>query len=107
MSSEYRLCLILFFWLGCFFYPASGSAGSFLFDSSFPFETFASPEENLNDDLPALRQINSGKTLNTSTGGGSAEYCVPDLRISFSKIDREYRKHAIKGSSLIFVPLRC
>ena len=102
MSEKYRLWLILFFWLGCLFYSVSGP-------DVLPFSepAFSSVEERLNDDLPVLRQAVSGKTLNASSGSGNTESVLPDLRISFTKIDRGFGTCAVKHSSLIFVPLRC
>ena len=107
MSSKYRLCLICLLWLGCLLYAASGTAGEFTVCANVPFETISSVEEKLNDDLPALRQTVSGKTLNASSGSGGTEYGIPDLRISFSKVDRGFGTSAVKSSSLIFIPLRC
>lgn len=106
MSSKYRLCLVCLLWLGCLVCSTSGSAGDFLFAWSDAFETLVSAEERLNDDPPALNQIISGKTFSISAGN-SAEYGVPDLRISFSKIDRKYRDCIIKRIALLFIPLRC
>lgn len=106
MSSKYRLCLICLLWLGCLFYLTSGFAGDFFFAWNGAFETLVSAEERLNDDPPALNQVISGKNFSISAGA-SSEYSVPDLRISFSKIDRKYRDCIIKSSSLLFIPLRC
>ncbi len=107
MNTEYRLCTLLFLWLGCLFYAASGTTGDFSVCANVPFETFSSAEEKLNDDLPALRQTVSGKTLNASSGSGGTAYGIPDRRISFSKVDRGFGTSAVKSSSLIFIPLRC
>lgn len=101
MSSKYRLCLICLLWLGCLFCLTSGFAGDFFFAWNGAFETLVSAEERLNDDPPALNQVISCKNFSISAGA-SSEYSVPDLRISFSKIDRKYRDCIIKSSSLLF-----
>ena len=100
MSGKYRLCLICLLWLGCLFCLTSGFAGDFFFAWNGAFETLVSAEEKLNDDPPALNQVISGKNFFISAGA-SGECSAPDLRISFSKIERKYRDCIIKRSSLL------
>ncbi len=109
-KSKYRLCLIVFFWMGCLgglLFPYSGDTSSFLNDPSAPFSE--PPEEKLLESRFVPFHVLFRKPASAASGFSGEEYAVSGAirGAEMKNVCRYQEACSVKKSSLIFVPLRC